>query len=247
MTRNIVTVVIIRSLSLSSGKTKESPWVLPCQEYQNKTQTLDVIVVLNSTHSIHFILKAWVSDSKQPQKAANMWCDNDGTSFDISAFYPELSQLAKIRHLFSPCVDILQHPVCAADKASLCSLGVAQEGSPREAGESELHKVQGQIHEKTVKSSSFELGRESLSVGASPSLGSWPCHRARVAATWTGCSKLWSGLCLGKDENTQALTDTDICKHNAQLPHGKKELSQPEPCSPNLTFRGKVLKSLVGR
>ena len=36
--------------------------------------------------------------------------------------YPELSQLAKIRLLFSPCVDILRHPVCAADRQGLSLL-----------------------------------------------------------------------------------------------------------------------------
>ena len=123
MTRNSVTVVIIRSLSLSSGKTKESPWVLPCQEYQNKTQTLDVIVVLNSTHhSIHFIHKARVSDTKYPQKAANMWCDNDGTSFNILALSRVISAGQDKTFIFAMCWHLATSCLCYRQTRPLSAL-----------------------------------------------------------------------------------------------------------------------------
>ena len=153
-----------------------------------------------------------------------------------------------MRLLLSPCVDILREILSVLLTRLLCSMGVAQDGSLREAVRG-IGATQGTRSNPWKNCKKFQFwARPWVSlVGASPTPGSWQCHWARVAATWTGCSKLWSGLCLGKDENTPALTDTDICDHNAQLPHGKKELSQPEePCSPNLTFRGKVLKSLVG-
>ena len=71
------------------------------------------------------------------------------------------------------------------------------------------------------------------------------CGRRALQWHWVSCSNNRSSgtaSCVLAEENIQRETDTDICEHNTQLPHGKNRTLATwlvTNSSPNLTFRGK--------